>query len=150
LTNQAWLLYKDEAITRTTVLPISCFCLNTVPNGVWTKVADLGAFTKYSSTSLVELDFTGTLFSTSFVGTGISYEFRIDNVPTSKGTARSLVRDQNSYEVASASGVFPNLTTGSHQVSVWVYSWYGTAGQTCVSPGCFATDQVLVKEYAGF
>lgn len=150
LNNQAWLLYKEATITRTTALPVSCFCLSTVPNGVWTKVADLGSFTKYSSTSLIDIDFTGTIFSSSFAGTGITYEFRIDNAVTSKGTVRTLIRNQNSYEVSNASGIFPSLSSGSHQVSVWVYSWFGTAGQTCVAPGCFSTDQVLVKEYAGF
>lgn len=97
LNNQAWLLYKEGIITRTTALPISCFCLSSVPTGVWTIVANLGAFTKYSSTSLIEIDFTGTLFSSSFAGTGVSYEFRIDNVVTTKGTVRSLIRNQNSY-----------------------------------------------------
>jgi len=62
---------------------------------------------------------------------------------------RDLARTAGGFVSAASTGVFPGLSAGNHQVTVWAYSWWGTAGQTCVDPGCFQTDQILVKEYPG-
>lgn len=149
LQDEVWLLFKQEVVNNTTTLPVDCKCISTLPSNVFVKIADLGTFTKLSSHTLVELNMTGTLWSNSYTGTGISFELRIDNLPTTKGRASSLLRNQNHYDQSSATGVFPGLSAGNHTISLWAKSWYGGATQTCIDPGCFLTDQVLVKEYPG-
>jgi hypothetical protein len=148
LQNAGWKVYQSVA-TRTTALPVNCQCQLSLPDTVWTQVADIGSFFKRTAGSLIELDYSGILWASSFTGTGVSFEFRVDGVPTTKGRMRSLTRTPGEYSSASSTGVFPGLAAGNHQVTVWAKSWWGTAGETCVDPGCFQTDQILVKEYQG-
>lgn len=148
LQNAGWKVFQD-VVTRTTALAVHCQCQATLPQGVWTQIANVGSFYKRSASSLIELDYSGILWASSFTGTGVSFEFRIDGVPTSKGTMRNLTRTPGAYSSSASTGVFPGLAAGNHQVTVWAQSWYSSAGQTCVDPGCFQTDQILVKEYPG-
>ncbi len=150
LNNEAWLYHKEEGSTFTTALQLTCLCQATLPAGVYTRLGDIGTFTKRSATSLIELDYSGTIYSASFTGNAVRFEFRIDNNPTAKGTMRAVSHDAGNYEGVSAGGVFPNLAVGTHTVSIWALPTNnGTAGQTCIDPGCFSSDQVIVKEYSG-
>jgi hypothetical protein len=148
LQNPGWEVFQDVA-TRTTALPVNCQCQNSLPETTWTQVANVGSFFKRTPSSLIELDYSGILWASSFTGSGVSFEFRIDGVPTTKGRMRNLTRTPGEYSSAASMGIFPGLAAGNHQVTVWALSWWSTAGKTCVDPGCFQTDQILVKEYQG-
>ncbi len=141
--------YAPGAEIKYTVLNVTC---NTpVPvNTTYVKVTDIGSFSKIVADSRVEVTFFGRVQVATFDGsTGAVFELRVDNNATPSGRARATLRDTDAgYRgiQISMSGIFTGLSTGSHTVSVWVKTIYGTGTEARVDPGCWQTDHAIVRE----
>ena len=123
-----------------------------VAANTWTKVGDVGSFTKSAAGSLLELTFNSRLCVNGWGpgATGANFELRVDNTPVPSGVARATVvpSDNANYGVwASITGLFTGLSAGSHTVSIWVYSYNGTAASPTVNPGNFTAPHLVVKEF---
>jgi hypothetical protein len=142
--------YAPGAEIKYTVLNVTC---NTaVPvNTTYSKVTDIGSFSKLASDSRIEVTFFGRLQVATFEAgtTGAIFELRVDNNASPVGRARATLKDTDAgYRgiQVSMSGIFPGLLTGTHTVSVWVRTFYGTGTEVRVDPGCWQSDHVIVRE----
>ncbi len=134
-----------------TTLPADCQCVSSIPT-TYTKVGDIGTFNKANDTSMIELTFSGLVKADTSDGTGIRFELRIDDLPTSMGRARAVITTSemvgsNKHEDISINGLFPDLAAGSHTVSLYAVTVNGTSSTSvCYDPGCWNTSQVIVEE----
>ena len=138
-------------LLRTTVLNVNCASQSSVGTS-YTKIMDVGTFSKTDSGSDIEITYNGRLRVNAFGGgaTGASFELRVDNAATTNGRARANLRvnEAGSDGVpVSMMGVFTGLGTGTRTVSIWAMVWYGTGTTVGVDPGCYATDHIVIKEY---
>jgi hypothetical protein len=136
----------------TSITPPSCQQLaNATEN--YAKLADLGTFTKDNSETNIELNFQTHLKINSLVmSSGVVYEIRIDNLPTTNGNARANVQIANIVTNTSIYGLFTGLATGLHTVSIWARAATafvgsgGTATGVFYDSGCWNTSNLTVKE----
>jgi hypothetical protein len=149
ISNNAAAIAKVGLHGVTVISPPACQTLASVTT-TYQKLGDMGTFNKISDTSTVEIQFNGRLaVVTSMVGTGVRFELRVDNVATTNGRARSLVK---AAEVgvdgvqSSITGIFTNLMAGTHTVSLWAVGANGDATNAMWDPGCWSSDHVVVKE----
>jgi hypothetical protein len=130
--------------------PTGCQSLGTV-TATYQKIGDMGTFTKNVANTLIELNVQTNLNMATFVGNGgVVYELRVDGVATSIGNATVLLRTAGTYEPVTITGVFNNLSAGSHTVSLWAKAANGTGTSVMWDAGCFngaGTNNVLVKEF---
>jgi len=133
-----------------TALNVNCTSAPSVAEDVYTKVSNVGTFTKTSAASTIEVTFNGRLSASSTTGSGVNFELRIDDVATTQGRARASLRVGEIGATlsipASITGIFPALGEGPHTVSVWAAGINGSATQVYVDRGCWLTDHVVVKE----
>jgi hypothetical protein len=114
---------------------------------IFTKVADIGAFTKSLANSTIEITFNGRTYATySFGLAGAIFELRVDNIPTSNGRARASYRESGVPIQTTISGIFTGLAAGPHTVSMWIQGVGGGGMDAQLDPGCWAADHVVVKE----
>jgi hypothetical protein len=142
-------------LAAATVLNVNCSGTGVAYSSSFTKVADIGTFTKLLPNSTIEVTFNGRTYVTamSFGSQGAIFELRVDSAPTSNGRARaSYAYPQAGTTVGvqtSIMGVFTGLAAGAHTVSMWVQAVgpgaSGTGAQ--LDPGCFSTDAVVVNEF---
>jgi hypothetical protein len=138
-----------DAQTNITVLPVTCAGRVDFTPTDFVKVADLGLFTKSSSTSKILATYTGRLASLQMFGTGAIFELRIDNLPTTLVYSHSAIKASeagNDGVSSSLMGVFPGLSVGSHSVSMWVIGANGPGSSAFVDPGCWGSAMVVVQE----
>lgn len=129
--------------------PPGCQQLPTVTSS-FQKIANLGTFTKLSSSTMARINFSTTLFTASSTGTGTVFELRVDDQPTALGKATALTRQPGVFITADLEGVFPNLAAGAHTVSIWALSTNGNATQAMYDAGCFnsvGANNVYVEEF---
>ncbi len=144
----------NTGLARTTVLNVNCSGSGVSYSTAYTKVADIGTFTKLLANSTVEVTFNGRTYVTgmSFGALGAIFELRVDNTPTSNGRARASYRYSEASTGAgvqtSITGIFTGLAAATHTVSMWVQAAgagaSGTGAQ--LDPGCWGTDHLVVKE----
>ncbi len=152
ITNQTAI--QQRTTHNPTVLQATCpvgGALANVLNGTYTKIADIGAFNKVSATSNVEIRFEGRLYAGSIAGTGVTFELTVDNVATTYGWARSTIKVAEAGVTSdgvqsSMTGIFSGLGVGLHTVSIQASGVGGTATNAMWNPGCFQSDQVIIKE----
>ena len=137
-------------LIRTTLLNADCWNVSSVGTA-YTKIKDIGSFSKAESGSDIEITYNGRIFVNSFGGAaGAIFELRVDNVATTNGRARANI--QNSEEgldgvPVSIMGVFTGLGTGTRTVSIWAQMSTGTGTTVGYDPGCWSSDHIVVKEY---
>jgi len=141
-------------LVRTTVLNVNCSGSGVSYSIAFTKVADIGIFTKLLANSTIEVTFDGRIYVTamSFGSPGAIFELRVDGAATSNGRARASFRYSETGNGAgvqtSITGIFTGLAASGHTVSMWVQAVgagaSGTGAQ--LDPGCWSTDHVVVKE----
>jgi hypothetical protein len=143
-------------LVRTTVLDVNCPASGVSYSGTFTKVADIGTFTKLLANSTIEVTFDGRTYVSvvSFGSAGAIFELRVDNTATSNGRARASYRYSEAGNGSligvqtSITGIFTGLAATTHTVSMWIQAkeagGSGTGAQ--LDPGCFSTDHVVVKE----
>jgi hypothetical protein len=140
----------SAGLVTATVLDVNCVGVATYSTS-FTKVADIGAFTKQLAGSTVEVTFNGRLYvdSMSAESRGARFELRVDNQPTTHGRARAKLTPT---EVAGGgvqstiTGVFTGLEAGTHTVSIWIEGVFAGGTDAMLDPGCWKTDHVVVKE----
>lgn len=133
----------------TAFTPPGCQQLPTVTS-TFQKIANLGTFSKVSSATMAEINFSTTLYTASSTGTGTVFELRVDDKPTTLGRATALTRQPGAYITAHLQGVFPGLSAGTHTVSIWALSTNGNATQAMYDAGCFnsaGANNVYVEEF---
>lgn len=138
----------SSAVTAFTLLDVNCIGVDTIVEGVYSKVSDIGSFTKAAAASQIELTLDARLSAGS--GTGVRFELRVDDTPTTQGWARAALR-ANEIGVglgrhASITAVFPALAAGQHTVSLWAAGVNGGATQVYADSGCWQSDHVVVRE----
>jgi len=144
----------SAGLARTTVLNVNCSGSGVSYSTAYTKVADIGAFTKLLPNSTIEVTFNGRTYVSgiSFGSPGAIFELRVDNAATSNGRARASYRYSEASNTAgvqtSIAGIFTGLGVGNHTVSMWVQAaGAGASGAGAqLDPGCWGTDHVVVKE----
>ena len=144
----------NAGLVRTTVLDVNCSGGGVSYSSAYTKVANIGSFTKLLAASTIEVTFNGrTYVSGMSLGSGGAiFELRVDDTATSNGRARASYiyseASNTSGVQTSITGIFTGLAANTHTVSVWVQakevSGSGTGAQ--LNPLCFPTDHVVVKE----
>jgi hypothetical protein len=144
----------NTGLARTTVLNVNCSGSGVSYSTAYTKVADIGTFTKLLANSTIEVTFNGRTYVTgmSFGALGAIFELRVDNTATLNGRARASYRYSEASNGAgvqtSITGIFTGLAAATHTVSMWVQAAgagaSGTGAQ--LDPGCWSTDHVVVKE----
>ena len=144
----------NAGLVRTTVLNVNCPGSGVSYAAAYTKVADIGTFTKSLANSTIEVTFNGRTYvsAVSFGSAGAIFELRIDNAATSNGRARASYRYSEGGNTAgvqtSITGIFTGLAATTHTVSMWIQAkeagGSGTGAQ--LDPGCWSTDHVVVKE----
>ena len=117
----------------------------------FTKLADIGSFTKTHDASTLEVTFNGRIaVITSLFGAGALFELRVDDTAASMGRGRASFKKSevgSDGKLVSMTGFFAGLKTGLHTVSMWVAASSGTGAGAMVDPGCWSSDSVSIKEY---
>lgn len=138
----------SSAVTGFTTLNVNCISVDTVAEDVDGKVGDIGSFMKAAADSTIELTFNARLSASS--GTGVRFELRVDDTPTTQGRARAALRANEIGPAlgrpASITAVFPALAAGPHMVSLWAVGVNGNATQVFADIGCWQSDHVVVRE----
>jgi hypothetical protein len=147
----------NAGLVRTTVLNVDCSGSGVSYSGTYTKVADIGTFTKLLANSTIEVTFNGRTYVNvvGFGSAGAIFELRMDNTATSNGRARASYKyseagNNNFIGVqTSITGVFTGLAATTHTVSMWVQAKEagGSGVGAQLDPGCWLTDYVVVKEF---
>ncbi|MCX6915363.1 MAG: hypothetical protein NT167_20355, partial [Verrucomicrobia bacterium] len=109
-------------LAQTTVLNVNCFGGGVSYTATsFTKVADIGIFTKQLANSTIEVVFNGRTYATYTFGLpGAIFELRVDNTATSNGRARASYRESGVAVQTSITGIFTGLLPGNHAVSMWI------------------------------
>jgi hypothetical protein len=145
----------SAGLVRTTVLNVNnCSGSSVSYSTAYTKVADIGTFTKLLANSTIEITFNGRIYvsAMSFGSSGAIFELRVDGTTTSNGRARASYRYSEAGNTAgvqtSITGIFTGLAAATHTVSMWIQaSGAGASGTGAqLDPGCWSTDHVVVKE----
>ena len=149
--NGSGLMNIPGTLLAVNTLPVSGGNVANAPATTWTKVADLGSFTKQNGATL-ELTFNGRLVVGSWAGGtgGADFELRLDNTASSVGRVRATVMstDNANFGIqAGMTGFFTGYNAGSHTVSMWVYSYAGGITNIAVNPGYYSATHVAIKEF---
>jgi hypothetical protein len=140
-----------RSATRYRVLGVACFGVDVVTK-TYTKIRNIGTFTKVDADTNIELLFQSNLFVGNFNGgvSAVIYELRIDDLPTTNNRARAIIRTPNQHDNSFIFGLFTGLSAGSHTVSIWVQNVGGLATDTAeyasFDPGCYGIASLAVKE----
>lgn len=144
--------WTDQSTKVSTFQPTGCPSLNSVTTS-YQKVGNIGTFNKTYSTTMVELTLQNNFYMGTFTGaTGVVFELRIDDAATTNGNATLLIRSTHAGESLPGviTGIFSGLSSGSHTVSVWAKTVYGSGSSAMIDAGCFnsfGTNNVIVKEF---
>jgi hypothetical protein len=139
------------SLLAATNLAVSLISLASVPANTWTKIGDVGSFTKQVG-SIVEITFNGRLCvgAWSITATGADFELRTDGAAMLSGRARATIATGDSSATGipvSMTGFFTGLSAGAHTISIWVNGYNGTLNNVQVNPGNFNAAHVVVKEF---
>lgn len=138
------------ALLKATVLNVDC-TTDVDFDASYTKIANVGSFTKLDSQSLIELTFNGRIKVSSITGTGAVFEIRIDDNATTNGRARANIKSNETGTwgiPSSITGIFTGLSAGSHTVSFWVRASLSGSGTSArIDPGCWSSDHIVIKEF---
>jgi hypothetical protein len=119
------------------------------------KIGDIIKFEVLSSNSVVELNFNGRIYVSTFDpgSVGAYFELRVDDEPTALNYARDIV---TVGEVAtdihtSITGIFTNLNPAVlHIASMWVEGLSAGGTFPMVNRNLYDSDHLVIKEYLPF
>ena len=138
------------SVTTTVLNGPSCKSLSSFST-TYAKIADAGSFTQVNSNSPIEVTFNGRIAVTGTLsGTGAAFELRVDDTATTNGRARANLKSSEIGSdgiLASITGIFTGLSSGTHTVSIWVRGVNGSGTSAFVDPGCWSTDHIVIKEF---
>jgi hypothetical protein len=147
-TNVVWDL-APGTLVKYTVINTGCHAVASFPSSTYTKIVDLGTFTKEFAGSTMEITFEGRIWAQTMTGTGAHFELRVDNAATTNGRARANLRSSQAGgigEYVSITGLFSGLRNGTHTVSMWISGAGGGGTNGGVDPGCWSDDHIIVRE----
>lgn len=129
----------------------ACTSVPNVPN-TFVKIADIATVDKQHGDTLLRLDLANRLYVASMTNTGVIFEMRVDDQPTTVGFANALYRstEVGKHLQVPFVGVFADLPAGPHTVSVWARANAGSATTVMIDPGCWNSADVnhlLVTEF---
>jgi len=138
---------------RVTVLNPTCTGINAT--STFSKIGNIGTFEVQAADSLVETAFHGRLYAASTNGTGVIFELRVDDAPSTVGRIRGILKSAelggSVGRAVSMAGFFEGLAPGTHTVSMWAQVANGnTASTVMYDNGCWSSDHVVIKEYLPF
>ena len=147
--NASWTARNSKV---TAISPSVC---NVITNHTptYTKIADLGSFTKDNSGTFVDLYLDGKFTIFNLVSSiAVMYELRIDDGTTTLQDASFVIyNDQANEQVwSNVMGVFSGLSAGVHTVSLWARCQGAGAAtaQSDYDSGCWGSHETLIiKEY---
>ncbi len=84
----------------------------------FTLVDNVGTYSKEDSTSVLEVDWTGTAEAPT---TSCTFQLRVDGLPSPDGGGLIFVQLGDITSV-SAAALFPGLASGEHMIEVWAQS----------------------------
>lgn len=115
--------------------------------GVYSKIADLGTFSKTQANSVLEIVYNGNIYARNMTGTGARFELRVNDLPSTVGRVRvSLKTVYGDHVDVSFGGFFSDLAAGNHTVSMWVEGVNGNGESGMVDAGCWSSSAIRVKE----
>lgn len=142
--------WQEMGSKITALQPAGCKTLLNV-NASYQKIADMGPFTKNSANTLLKLTLqTNVSVDSLFGASGVIFELRVDDQPTTIGNATTFIKSQGSSYPVSICGMYNSLSVGAHTVSLWVKAVSGTAKNAGWDKDCLnlqGTNNVLVEEY---
>jgi hypothetical protein len=143
--------WKDRSTKISAFQPAGCQSLDNFTTA-FQKVGDLGTINKAVADTWLEINVQTVFLAYTFGSgcTGVVYELRVDGAATTIGKASFLVRIAGTYYPGSITGIFDNISAGSHVVSIWAKGVHGGGTNAAYDPGCFnstGTNSVLIKEY---
>lgn len=147
----AWMTPSRTGLLKTTVFGVNCK-VGPSFGTVFTKLVDVGAFTKLDGGSTIEITFNGRLAVGSLTSSnGAIFELRVDDTPTTNVWARAAVK---SSEVgidgvqSSITGIFTGVGAGNHILSMWVQAVNsgGSGTSPYIDPGCWSSASFVIKE----
>lgn len=142
--------WQDFTTKLSAFQPTGCQSLASVTN-TFQKIGDMGTFTKSLTGTVIKLTLQTNVYVTTLTGaTGVVFELRVDDAPTSVGNATSLIRTSGTFDPVTITGIYTGLSAASHTVSLWVKTTNGTATTAGWDEGCLnaaGTNNVLVEEY---
>lgn len=142
--------WQDFTTKVSAFQPTGCQVLASATTS-YQKVGDMGTFTKSLTGTLIKLTLQTNVYAASLTGaSGVVFELRVDDVPTTIGNATALIRTQGTFDPVSITGIFTGLTGASHTVSLWAKTTSGTATNAGWDEGCLnasGTNNVLVEEF---
>jgi hypothetical protein len=141
--------WQDMGAKISVFQPAGCKTLLGVAS-TFKKIADMGSFFKNNAATKIKLTLQTNLYVDSVGGSGVIYELRIDDQPTTFGNATaSIIVGGNSFPVT-ITGIYTSLSNASHTVSLWVKTVSGTAKNAGWDRDCLnlmGTNNVLVEEF---
>ncbi len=142
--------WQDFTTKISAFQPTGCQSLASA-NTTFQKVGDMGTFTKGLTGTAIKLTLQTNVYATTLVGaTGVVFELRVDDAPTTIGNATALIRTSGTFDPIAITGIFTGLSNASHTVSLWAKTINGTATNTGWDEGCLnaaGTNNVLIEEY---
>jgi hypothetical protein len=138
--------YAPAPSPRTTQILYSGFT-SAAPTGTPAAFKTLGSFTKVAAGTAIVVNWHGHVNQTGTPGsTFCQYQLRVDGaVPTGTANANGLgVVMYGAESIASMSGRWTGLVTGSHTVSLYLR---GNATTCATNNGNFTNQQVYVQEF---
>ena len=129
--------------------PAECRSLEVVTTE-YQKVGDLGTFDKSKGRSMIGLEYATTfdIGTLDDGATAVAFEMRVDNEPTSLGSAILLLKQGGPDTPGTITGYFPGLSAGEHTVSIWAKTFNGPGTEAFVDPGCYPdVNAIYVSEF---
>ena len=117
----------------------------------YAKIGNMATFNVLNPNSVVELTFNGRI-SAGTSGYSAIFELRVDDSTSTYGIARAIVEagEDGKYIPVSITGIFTNLSLGSHTASMWVGNILGDFSGAMINPTNESSDHLVVKEYLPF
>jgi len=142
--------WQDFTTKISAFQPTGCQTLASATT-TYQKVGEMGTFTKSLAGTIIKLTLQTNIYADTLTSaTGVVFELRVDDIPTTIGNATALIRTAGTFEPVSITGVFTGLTNASHTVSLWAKTTTGTATNAGWDQGCLnasGTNNVLVEEF---
>jgi len=141
--------YGSGAMIKITILSPGCYSVASFSSSAYSKIADIGSFSKVDANSRMEISFNGRIWAQTMAGTGAHFELRVDNVATTVGRARATLKSDQAGgtgDWVNIEGVFTGSSIGSHTISIWVIGAGGSGTYGGIDPGCFNDGHMLVRE----
>lgn len=143
--------WQDISTKVSAFQPTGCQSLDDFTT-TYMKVGDMGTLTKANADTWLEINVQTVLWAGTFATgtTSVIYELRVDDKATTIGNATCVIKLAATRYPVSITGIFKNISAGSHTVSLWAKGIHAGGKDAMYDAGCYngsGTNNVLIKEY---